>query len=116
MADMCAVLGRLLIALSALDHLRPFLGPIYVWVTALEHARVRKLPEMIKLIMLFLAKELEGSEQLTQVKALPQQREVFRTDASAEGDEIWIGGWALDDTDTRKCRWFSKKLSRSNAP
>ena len=115
-ADMCAVLGRLSFALSALDHLRPFLGPIYAWIAALEHARVYKLPKAIKLIMLFLAKALEGSGRLTLVRALAPQREVFRTDARAEGDEIWIGGWALDDADTRKCRWFSEKLSRANAP
>jgi hypothetical protein len=115
-ADMCAVLGRLSFALSALDHLRPFLGPIYAWVAALEHARVYKLPKAIKLIMLFLAKALEGSGRLTLVRALTPQREAFRTDARAEGDEIWIGGWALDDTDPRKCRWFSEKLSHANAP
>ena len=72
--QICARLGRLLFALSALDHLRPFLGPIYVWMIALEHARMYKLPKTVNLIMLFLAKELEGSGQLTQVKALPPQR------------------------------------------
>ncbi|CAK9016957.1 Spore wall protein 2 [Durusdinium trenchii] len=66
-ADMCAALGRLSFALSVLDHLRPFLGPMYAWVTALENARVYRLPKAIKLIMLFLAKALAGDGRLTPV-------------------------------------------------
>ena len=30
--------------------------------------------------------------------------------------EIWIGGWALDSSDTKQCRWFSEKLCHANAP
>ena len=42
--------------------------------------------------------------------------ELYRTDARAEGNEIWIGGWALDSSDTKRCRWFSEKLCHANAP
>ena len=34
------------------------------------------------------------------VRAGIQQPEAFRTDARAEGDEVWLGGWALDHSDT----------------
>ncbi|CAE7822629.1 unnamed protein product [Symbiodinium necroappetens] len=44
------------------------------------------------------------------------ERELFRTDARAEGNEVWIGGWALDHRDTTQCRWFSEKLTHKNAP
>eukprot|EP00435_Cladocopium_sp_Y103_P010320 s1590_g2.t1 len=115
-ADMSAVLGRLSFGLTALDHVRPFLGPIYAWVAALEHTRTYKLPKAVRLIMLFLAKALEGSGRLTPVRTGVPQPEAFRTDARAEGSEIWIEGWALDDPDTKKCRWFSEKLTHENAP
>ena len=43
-------------------------------------------------------------------------REVFRTDARAEGEDIFIGGWAVADSEaTEGCRWFSEKLTRFNA-
>ena len=102
-ADMCAALGRLSFALSVLDHLRPFLGPMYAWVTALENARVYRLPKAIKLIMLFLAKALAGDGRLTPVGVRTKglAKECFRTDARAEGSEIWIGGRALDDHKTQ---------------
>ena len=41
--------------------------------------------------------------------------ELFRTDARADGEEVWIGGWALDSGDRSKCRWFAERLSRRNA-
>ena len=34
-ADMSAVLGRLSFGLTALGHLRPFLGPVYAWTAAM---------------------------------------------------------------------------------
>jgi len=115
-ADMNAVLGRLSFALTALNHLRPFLGPIYAWVAALQSTRTYQLPKAIKLIMLFLAKALEGPGRLVPVRAGIQQPEAFRTDARAEGDEVWLGGWALDHADTKKCRWFSERLNHETAP
>ena len=39
-----------------------------------------------------------------------------RTDARAEGNEVWIGGWAIDDPDPRNCRWFSEHLDHIAAP
>ena len=115
-ADMSAVLGRLSFALTALNHLRPFLGPIFAWVAALQSTRTYQVPKAIKLIMLFLAKALEGPGRLAPVRASVQQPEAFRTDARAEGDEIWLGGWAMDHVDTKKCRWFSEKLNPQTAP
>lgn len=45
------------------------------------------------------------------------RRELFRADAKAEGEVICIGGWAVEDgPDTKSCRWFSERLTRSNAP
>ncbi|CAK9049186.1 unnamed protein product [Durusdinium trenchii] len=39
LADMQSVLGRMRFAFAALEHLRPFLGPIYKWVAALKHVQ-----------------------------------------------------------------------------
>ena len=116
-ADVSAVLGRLSFGLTALGHFRPFLRPVYAWVASMDTGRVYLLPKAIILIFKFLAKALQGEGRLVSVsRHVTTPKELFRTDARAEGEEIWIGGWALDDADTRRCRWFSERLSHSNAP
>lgn len=76
-----------------------------------------QLPKAIILIFRFLARALAGSGRLVSVPPAPGERvELFRTDARAEGNEIWIGGWAMDSTETKQCRWFSEKLCHTNAP
>ena len=44
--------------------------------------------------------------------------ELFRTDARAEGEEVWVGGWAVSDNPNDKgaCRWFAEQLTRQSAP
>ena len=68
--------------------------------------------------MLFLAKALAGDGRLTPVGVRTKglAYECFRTDARTEGSEIWIGGWALDDQDTMKRRWFAEKITHEKAP
>lgn len=117
-ADMSAVLGRLSFGLTALGHLRPFLGPVYAWTAAMTGKVILgKLPKAIIVIFRFLAKALAGGGRLASVPpAGGEQMELFRTDARAEGNEIWIGGWAMDSADTKRCRWFSEKLDHTSAP
>lgn len=118
LADLSAVLGRLSFALTALGHLRLFLGPIYAWVAALAgKTAVSKLPKALRLIFAFLRLALEGGGRLQPLgPRAVEEREFYRTDARAEGDEVWIGGWALDHAETRRCRWFSEKLDHTTAP
>ena len=44
------------------------------------------------------------------------EREFFRTNAKADGNEFWIAGWALDSDNTKQCRWFAEKLDHINVP
>ena len=116
-ADLRAVLGRLSFALTALGHLRPFLGPVYAWIAVAEVRRLCQLPKALIFIFGFLATALKTGGCLVPVGRLPAvERELFGTDARAEGNEIWIGGWALDHRDKKKCRWFAERLSHTNAP
>ena len=93
------------------------------WVAVLDNCRRCPVPKAIVLIMPYLAKALRGLGRLTTVgtpvaceKRLFQCPERVRTDAKAQGDEVWIGGWALDHADTKKCRWFAERLNHANAP
>ena len=118
-ADVSSVLGRFSFAFAALEPLRPFLGPLYAWTSAVKERAARlKLPKALRLVLSFLVQVLENGGNLQRVGAKQQAcREVFRTDARAEGDDVYIGGWAVADAEaTKYCRWPSEKLTRFNAP
>ena len=88
--DVRAVLGRLNFGFTALWHLRPFLGPVYAW----------RLPRALILIFRFLSRALEGDGRAAPVgQQRVHEMEIFRADAKAEGNEVWVGGWAIDDPD-----------------
>ena len=119
LADFSAVLGRLSFAFAALEPLRPFLGPLYAWVGAVSDRCARlAFPKAVRLVMKYLLKMLEGGHNLQSVGSKQRvYRELFRTDAKADGESVCVGGWAVaDGTDTMACRWFSEQLTRENAP
>ncbi|CAL1155276.1 unnamed protein product [Cladocopium goreaui] len=116
--DFSAVLGRLSFAMAAIEHLRPFLGPLYAWSAALENVVHARLPKAVIYILRFIEHMLKHGWRTRPVGPLQEaRRELFRADAKAEGEVICIGGWAVEDgPDTKSCRWFSERLTRSNAP
>ena len=117
LADMQSVLGHMRFAFAALEHLRPFLGPIYKWVAALKHVQAARTPKkVVELSLQYIAYMLEGgARQHRGCPSLLQRRELLRTDARACGEEIWIGGCSLDSTNLEECRWYSDMLNRQNA-
>ena len=117
-ADMGAVLGRLSFGLTVLPLLRPFLGPLYAWVAAVRHCHIKKLPKAIVLILSFLEcffmKDLRTSHVPRKGR---KPVELFRTDGKAEGDEMWVGGWASGESANPKdCHWFAERISHLEAP
>ena len=116
--DFASVLGRWGFALNAVDLLKPFLGPLYAWASAVPRHAVLPLPAMVRLIVLFLKRMLkEGYRSLPCGNGADWTRESFRADAKAEGEDVCIGGWELGpDSDPAKARWFSETLTRFNAP
>ena len=115
-ADLRAVLGRLSFACSALSNFRPFLGPLFAWVSVMGKFERVKLPKLAILVMTFLSRALSGSNRAQQIgNSQGMVQEIFRIDARVEGAEIWIGGWALDHHDQCQCRWFAERLDHQNA-
>ena len=70
-ADLRAVLGRLSFALTALGHLRPFLGPVYTWIAVAEVRCLCQLPTALIFIFGFLATALKTGGRLVPVGRLP---------------------------------------------
>ena len=110
-------LGRLQFVAGPLDHLRPFLGPLYAWVSAGPRYSRPPLPVMIRLILEFFAKELSGCGMAACAQAEIDLGEMFRLDAKAEGDTVAIGGWRCKGVaNTKEASWFAISLNRRNAP
>ena len=64
----------------------------------------RPLPKLVIVRLSFLKALLERLGRNAAVGEQCQlERELFRTDARAEGDEVWIGGLALDNGKLSEC-------------
>ncbi|CAE7581099.1 unnamed protein product [Symbiodinium natans] len=88
-ADLEAVIGRLSFGFTVLPLLRPFLGPLYAWVSAVRHCHTLRLPKAVAMILAFIEKVLlQGFRTMTVPRAKSAPQELFRTDAKAEGSEI----------------------------
>ena len=108
MADVRAVLGRLSFAFNVLPNFRPLLGPLYARSAAMRAFHSRPLPVLLSLLKASL-------ERLGRNAAVGEhcetEQELFRTDARAEGDEVWISGFALDTGALSERRWFAERIS-----
>ena len=114
-----SALGRLAFMMSAFSHLKPLLGPLYTWVTAVDHCNTLQVPAAVIMILTFLKTTMVPEIARTKVRMSPEVEgdHAFRSDAKAEGETVVLGGWCCSDSpDRSKCRWFSVKLDRSNAP
>ena len=110
-------LGRLQFVAGPLEHIRPFLGPLYAWTCAgAKFSRVT-IPPMLMLILKFVADELSRARMSPCRSKASDLGEVFRLDAKAQGEVVSIGGWRCrPGRPTRECEWFAVRLDRRNAP
>ena len=110
-------LGRLQFIAGPLEHLRPFLGPLYAWSCAGPRYLRPPLPVMVLIILRFLASELRRGTMSRCATKARDVGEFFRLDAKAEGEEVAIGGWrSRGCSRTRDAPWFAVRLNRRNAP
>ena len=110
-------LGRLQFVAGPLEHIRPFLGPLYQWASAGPGYARPAIPIMIHLILKFIASEIKRERMSSCPSKTKQLGEIFRLDAKAEGEQVAIGGWRVKGSGTaRDASWFAVKLNRRNAP
>ena len=118
MADFRAVLGRLGFAVGALDYLKPFLSPLYAWMSSVNHLGRMTLPWSVAFVLRYIAEELRTERRCMKVRPrMPSLGPVFRADAKAAGQTVRIGGWECrGGTPPARARWFAVILDRANAP
>eukprot|EP00435_Cladocopium_sp_Y103_P012590 s2362_g3.t1 len=115
--DLKSALGRFGFVAGALQHVRPFLGPIFAWSARLAPATYAKFPDAIRVLLQYVMKQVAGCPMAKPKRTRDHVREAFRADAKAEGAVIVIGGWeVLEGKEKRYGRWFSIELNRRNAP
>ena len=116
--DFQAVLGRLCFAVGPLEFTRPFLAPLYAWLSSIPPAGTFELPWSICFLFRFIAAQFGEELRTSVVKPRGQDLGVaFRADAKAEGQLVVLGGWeCLGGIPPARARWFSVKLNRTNAP
>ena len=112
-----SALGRFCFVAGALQHVRPFLGPLFAWSAVLGQGTFARFPDAVAVLLDFVKEEI-NKEPMTRPRRWEDEvLEVFRVDAKAEGDHIVVGGWEIPESgNTLDARWFSVVLNRRNAP
>ncbi len=113
--------GRLCFVVGALEWERPFLAPIFSFLSRQPKSGIRKLPLFVRVISHYLASRIALRRLYPSAVARRRDFEAFRIDASAEGDRIGVGGWlpvrnASGQLDRSLSPWFSFTLDERTAP
>ena len=101
-------LGRVMYVAGALEYERPFVSPLYRFVTLHPRGSIRRLPSYVIFILRY-------SAQLTTANYAP------RVDAQASEGRTGVGGWCqeLDVNrvpDPSRSLWFSVEIDRKAFP
>ena len=115
--DFQAVLGRLSFVGGALQHVRPFLGPLFAWNSVLRPEKFAKFPLAVLLVLRLIQEEISRCPMQVVERIPVEEGDFFRVDAKADKTSVVIGGWeSMGGCLPRKARWFSVRLDRKTAP
>ncbi len=120
-SELRSVVGRLAFVAGALEYEKPFLSPIYTFLSLHPRGGTRPLPTYLRLVLRFLSARIARRRYYPSAVTRSKQSNPFRVDAHAEGEEVGVGGW-LPYTDangaihTERSRWFALRLTRESAP
>ena len=106
---------------GALEHERPFLAPLYKFLTVHPRDSIRRVPPYVSFIMKYLSREIslkrhyDCGTKISSVGCTP------RVDAQASDSRTGIVGWfpALDENGqlcTWRSSWFSLEITREDFP
>ena len=115
--ELRSALGRLSFVGGALQHVRPFLSPLFRWASVLGLGTFAPFPKAVAILLAYIRREVNKSPMRGVKEYPPEAEDYIRIDAKAEQDKIVIGGWETSGgANTRQARWFSVKLGRKEFP
>jgi len=103
-------------ACEVLEYERPFLGPVYAWVSAVPPSSYLEVPAMLRLILEWIARRLRSRHMLPAGIRRTSGGEIFRADAKATEGSCSVGGWYCAEGRTPgDAPWFALELTPANA-
>ena len=114
-------LGRVMYVAGALEHERPFLAPLYRFMTMHPRHSVQSVPPYVSFFLKFLADQVSQCRHYScDVKEFPA-RAASRVDAQAPDSRTGNGGWLLaikpdGSIDVWRSYLFSLELQRETWP
>ena len=116
--EMMGAVGRIGFAAEVLRGLKPFMAPLYAWLSASSTSAVLALPPALILLAKWMAKKIQEERMVPMRKRAPDLGEWFRADAKAEGMLVVVGGWESRNSNgsTAGAKWFSVDLTPTSAP
>ena len=114
-------LGRIMFVSGALEHDRPFLGPLYKFLTLHPRNAVRRVPPCVAFFLNFLSRSVSAGRHHDCNQFLDKACVSPRVDAQASSSRTGIGGWFphVDEygaIDPWKSFWFSVEISAEHFP
>ena len=114
-------LGRVMYVAGALEYERPFLAPLYKFLSLHPRGSVRTVPAFVAFFLDFLATQIEECRHTSCVQVLLSSTCAPRVDAQASETRTGIGGWLTtlraDGTiDTMASPWFSLEIREEDFP
>ena len=114
-------LGRIMFVVGALVLERPFLGPLYRFMSLHPRSSVRRVPPYVRFFLRYLADRVSGSRHYNCAVSMESTTVAPRVDAQASSERTGIGGWFPNrgqdgKIDVRGSRWFSLELNEEEWP
>ena len=104
---------------GALEHERPFLAPLYKFLTMHPRDSIRRLPPHVSFILKYLSREISLKRHHDCGTKISSAGCSPRVDDQASDSRTGIGGWfpALDEErrlSTWRSSWFSLEITRED--
>ena len=114
-------LGRIMYVAGALDYERPFLGPLYRFLTLHPRNVTRRVPSYVSFMLRYLSQQLSESRHCECAESIRPAKWAPRVDAQASDNRTGIGGWeprlnAQGVPDKSKSRWFTLEITKEKWP
>ncbi|CAE7505645.1 FCPC [Symbiodinium sp. CCMP2592] len=109
-------LGRLGFVARLLVWLKAHLAPLYSWRAAVNDSSVARMPDTVILTLEYLDLTFRDMTfKVAAARSVKRAGVAFRTDAKCADGYVVLGGWDCAGT-TQESRWFSLRLTPSEAP